>query len=819
MNGQPVSAEQDIKSSTVKLNDEQRRSTEGDSNQGRLPEGFIDGFVGTTFLNFKILRVIGRGAMGTVYQAEHLLLEKNVAIKVLHPHLCSDVHALKRFTQEARSASKLHHKGIIAVHDFGVMPDGRPYLSMDYIDGINLSDVIGRRPLAPERALTICSLICDALAEAHEKGVIHRDVKPSNVLVLNHGTAEEDIKVVDFGIAKILEDPKHNALTQTGESLGSPPYMSPEQCQARPLDARSDIYSLGCVLYEMLTGFAPYQSDSVYEIIHKHLNSYPESIAKSQPSLPNAVELDALLLQALAKDPPRRYQTVGAMKQALENAKHSASSGYAVADRAKAWYSLLLNRYITKRSAVMVLLVVSIAVPCALTFHLTSRPQNPAPTAQDSKEGFTIGPNFYALQRDGHGELAKRNWLGAEQKFLGAMESGKWLGEENHSYQDCMTGLATAQEMQGKTVPAATLRARLALLERFAGDSGDILSNSGKLAQLTTQRAKSPHDAKLRDELLALLANQSVLYWTERDNANARMCADSAIDIAESEGLMSHPSALRALGILSRAHSDNYEFVQAKKGLDKLLSFAQQHPDSPLLADAYDCLGRYFYRRSSCLELKLSAEGRESYGQQALSYYAKAKQIWTATYGPSSPWLADNLVDTAVTLRSLEQFDAAAENCREAYVMDGKIRGMQDPRTGRAYYHYGQIQIFWTTVKPSLAADRDRHMHEAEQALDIAETILAKGSPAQAETLLSVIALRAKTFEYFKNYAAAEHNYERAFTDSLRLAPTGDAAKYSYNGLMRIYKIQNRQQDIDTLMSSVRERDTRPNPQLNMPKK
>lgn len=365
----------------------------------------------------------------------------------------------------------------------------------------------------------------------------------------------------------------------------------------------------------------------------------------------------------------------------------------------------------------------------------------------------------------------------------------------------------------GKDKAAQTLRARLALLEKFADDRGDILTNSSKITLLTTMRVAGPQEEKRQKQLLSLLANQSVLYWTERDNANAVMCANSAIDIASAAGLMADPSTLKALGTLTRASSDNYQFEQAAKLCDKLLKLAQLLPgDSPSLAAAFDCQGRYYYRRSTYLLGNASEQEKAADAQRSLDWYARAKKIWTAAYGDSSPWLADNLADTGTVLCFKKQFPEAVTQIALACNMNKKIRGMQDPRTGRAYYILGQTQVKWLEASHPSTERKHWHLEEADKALKIAETVLQKDSSKDAETLLSVAAWHGRVFEYLKNYAAAEQNYEKAFSESLRIDPGNDAAKYSYAGLMRIYQIQNREKDIEALMSSVRAAGSQPEP-------
>jgi tRNA A-37 threonylcarbamoyl transferase component Bud32/tetratricopeptide (TPR) repeat protein len=297
--------------------DIQRNTVSGslrDADNGQRPPA-NDQLVGTIFAEkYRMLSVLGEGGMSVVYKAEHLGLKKVMAIKVLHTHLSGRSNAQGRFRQEAQSASSLSHPGVIGMHDYGVTEDGTPYLVMDFVDGESLAELLETEGyLAPERALEIFGETCAAIAEAHEHGVVHRDLKPSNIMLARDHNGETHVKVVDFGVAKVLGEPSQSnpgKLTQTGDFVGSPFYMSPEQCSGKPLDARSDIYSMGCVMYEVLTGQVAFAADSIYGTMFKHLNEMPPSLTSARPQLAKHTSLEKIVLKALAKDPNKRYQSM-----------------------------------------------------------------------------------------------------------------------------------------------------------------------------------------------------------------------------------------------------------------------------------------------------------------------------------------------------------------------------------------------------------------------------------------------------------------------------------------------------------------------------
>ena len=263
---------------------------------------------------YRIEERISEGGMGAVYRATHVLMDKTVAIKVLRPSLAVDEKLVARFTREARAASRLGHPHAITVMDFGE-DSGLVFLVMEYLRGRTLKDLIREEgPLPIDRVVEISRQIADALDAAHAQGVVHRDLKSDNIMLVEINGGRDWVKVVDFGIAKIME-PTDPELTAPNLVIGTPHYMSPEQCSRSTVDARSDVYSLGVIIYEMLTGHVPFTADSPTEVLLKHLREQPPSVREERPALPLAV--DRVVMRALAKRPEERFQTAGELASAL----------------------------------------------------------------------------------------------------------------------------------------------------------------------------------------------------------------------------------------------------------------------------------------------------------------------------------------------------------------------------------------------------------------------------------------------------------------------------------------------------------------------
>ncbi len=265
------------------------------------------------FGKYVVVEVIGRGGMADVYRARHPALDRDVAIKAIHPHLAEEPGFGERFVHEARLVASLRHPGIVQVHDFDVA-DGRPYMVMEYVGGGTLKDRLAsaraaRGRMTLEETAGFLVPIADALDYAHAHGAVHRDLKPANILLTDAGAPV----LSDFGIAKILEDAAF--VSATGSLVGTPAYMSPEQAAGRRVDARTDQYSLGVVVYEMTTGRVPFTGESPTAVMVQHLQEPPPEPRLLNPDLPPAVE--AVVLRALAKDPDARFASAGEMARAF----------------------------------------------------------------------------------------------------------------------------------------------------------------------------------------------------------------------------------------------------------------------------------------------------------------------------------------------------------------------------------------------------------------------------------------------------------------------------------------------------------------------
>jgi len=309
---------------------------------------FVALTAGTQVSHYEIINKIGAGGMGEVYLALDTKLNRKVALKFLPPHLCRDEDCRKRFTREAQATAGLDHPNIASIHEVGEY-NGRPFFSMQVVEGQSLRDVIAGKDLPVERMLEIAIQLCEGLQAAHDKGITHRDIKPSNILIDSHNR----VRIVDFGLAAISGSEQ---LTKTGSTLGTIGYMSPEQVQGKEIDQRSDLFSLGVVLYELITKQNPFKRDSEAATLKAVSDDLPEPLARFKSGLPDG--LQAVIDKALEKDIKMRYQHADGMLSDLVRVKRSLESGQSTI------YRQLVSRQASRRrwAAAAVIVVAALIV-------------------------------------------------------------------------------------------------------------------------------------------------------------------------------------------------------------------------------------------------------------------------------------------------------------------------------------------------------------------------------------------------------------------------------------------------------------------------
>ena len=360
-----------------------------------------DPLVGTTVVErYKISSVVGFGGWSVVYRAFDSTLNRLVAIKAMHAHLCVDQTKLMRFQREAQASSGLTHQNIAVVYDCGLLWAGRPYISMELVEGESLADYISRGASADiEKTLAIFIQICNGLEAIHNANLIHRDLKPGNIKITDAGA----VKILDFGCAKwILQE--QNLLTSTDESVGTPAYMSPEQCLGKPVDARSDIYAFGCVMYEVLTGRRPFAADNFLDCMRMHLKAMPPKFRFACPTRKIPEGLEAVVFQALAKDSNDRYASASKLRDALSNSLQDLSFKKRMAEP---WQRLGARR----RQQVLILITLLALVISSGAVKLWQSTRSRTILFPDSHE---VG-SVYLIERNEAGQDISRSKIGNAQ--------------------------------------------------------------------------------------------------------------------------------------------------------------------------------------------------------------------------------------------------------------------------------------------------------------------------------------------------------------------------------------------------------------------
>lgn len=570
---------------------------------------------------YELIELIGKGGMGKVYKARHIRLDKIVALKLLSLHDEDSDRHLQRFEQEAKAASSLAHPNLVAVTDYGMVDDVRPYLVMDYVEGETLQQVIQRNGhLRAEDALPIFKQICDGLSYAHENGVVHRDLKPSNVLIVQTADGPK-VRIADFGLAKVMT--KEQRLTATGDVFGSPFYMSPEQQLGHPVDARSDIYSLGCLMFEVLTGDVPFKGDNMMQTFLKHLH---DEVPPFPPACGIPDQLERIIAKALEKSADKRQQTITQLRAELDGFTAGGASGTKHRQaNARKWPLKHLS----------IGLVLSLAALGAFAFWLTSTDSG-ATTFADWKVAVNHTRTASAaeeLMAEGERAMDKSQFAAAQKYFQGA-----W---------------SIVDGFERKDVP---LR-------------GELIYRVGKL-----EAAQSHTDKRSIDEATFAYL-ESELVKTRQIDAGRKwwlttmgVMGRHALDLGKELYGERSVKLLPVLRVVAEVDADSN---QARAALEALQQCLQICKDNPRSVDQYQFAS--FYGLIGHCYARLNVH------EQARQYYEDALKHYGSYCKPDARFHGMLLFHLALNSRELRQAQRAEQFFKDSLALH------KDPGIERAY--------------------------------------------------------------------------------------------------------------------------------------
>lgn len=722
---------------------------------------------------YQIVELIGQGGMSHVYKARHQILNKFVAVKMLRFHLAGEERHLMRFKREAKTASSLQHPNIASVHDFGIMPDGQPFLVMDFIEGETMRDRIRREPISARDCVELFSQICEALRYAHQKGVVHRDMKPGNVILTKDENGTDVVKVVDFGIAKIIaEEDQSQDLTKTGESCGSPPYMSPEQCQGQTLDARSDIYSMGCLLFESLTGEPPLKGASIYETIRMQLENMPPSVREKKPDTELSDEFDSIVFKCMAKRPDDRYANMSDLKDALDQLfDHEVNHTFF--DQCKVRYARWARRRKTRAhrtstssvgSLALTGLVVAVAVAAGLAYFqntisgLNSANDN-APLQANKRDATTPDERWVF-------EIAKARDAMDQRKYQQAIDAAKNAFRLTTAFppadvrpRESLQILSEALHADNQTEQADIVDKQLKDIDFLTGNIrwSDPENNAARILELSMMNI---HDKKVAEELARRTSLQAFLLAESGRAIEAEKYIKQVIEIDKRSIGRQHPEYARAIANLGLIYSQQGRFAAA----EDLYRQAYEIRKKALGSEHRDT-ARALKNYAVCqLHLAKTNEAQEKL-QKALVLYNKM---------PNTSDKGDCLDSLGRTYMQQDKFDKAAELFQAAIDQRKQIFGRNHIAVGESVG--GLAEVYIQTGRLGEARELSKNAYDiavnryGPESLPAADYLANLGQIAYAQA----------------DYKTAQGYFDNALKIRKQKQPAGHPALESLNNYLRL---------------------------------
>lgn len=728
---------------------------------------------------YQIEGIIGSGGWSLVYKAKQKSLGRSVAIKILHSHLVLDPDKVMRFQREAEAASKFNHPSIPAVYDFGQLPSGQPYMVMAYVEGRSLAEIILEDgPMTIDRALEIFTQTTSGLAIAHERGIIHRDIKPSNILLTKE---KGEVKILDFGLAKLVgigDGETVATLTQAGHTIGTPAYMSPEQCLGLKLDARSDIYSLGCVMYETITGIRPFEGRDAFEAMSLHMRgdiSFDNTPIKD--TIPDTVE--ATILKTLAKNPADRYQSAQDLLRALD--KISSQTQFR---RSPFRFIYSFQRVMQQKGINLATMATSLAVTLLIigTVVIGAYRAVEYMNQRNASTQRNISELYKDAMAKGERNFYAGNYTKATTYYRQASDLAENFGATDERLSSSLKRLQESLKKENKLDEVKKVEEHVEALKNstYGLMYGTPEQNARNIIDLSAKREQKPKDVDLARQLCAVLNNQAALLFTQSNISDAKHYLDRAIEIEKNVLTTSDPEYATSLSNLAYYYSQRGDKAQAEHFYKQALDIRQRvlGSDDPKVGRSLRNLGDFYWKQGDIPRA-------QELMKQSAQVYRKQLPRTSADYA----WTINNL---GLICASQGNYPEARKLFQEALDIRKQLYGEEGLDVGRTMHNLAQLD----TAEHKFA--------EAETAFRKAQRIYDTKLGTEHEDTIKCVSSLAVMYFNKADFADAEPLLKRIVAVLKQKRPGDPLLRKSYTMLEQIYQHQGRKDALKELNETMR---------------
>lgn len=723
---------------------------------------------------YEVKGIIGSGGWSLVYRAEQTSLHRTVALKILHSHLVFDPDKVRRFQREAEALSHFNHAAIPAVYDYGQLPSGQPYMIMAYVHGRSLGQIISEDgELDIPSALDIFAKTASGLAVAHEQGIIHRDIKPSNILLTADGS---EVKILDFGLAKLIDAGEGQTLatlTQAGHTIGTPAYMSPEQCLGLKLDARSDIYSLGCVMFETITGACPFEGKDAFEAMSNHMRGdISFAGTKIKDTIPDTVE--QLVLKALAKDPSDRFQTAADLAAAIDRIRAQSELTRSPFRFLHGFKRLGIQQRRNLLTAAAITVTTALIVG-ALVFAAMRNVEELKEKA--ARQYHNLADSYKEAMAKGERQFYAGNMPSAITYFKQASDIAENFGASDERLAASLNRLQESYTKNNQTDYAQKVATHIETLKNstYGLMYGTPEQNAREILQLTAQREEHPSDINIARKLCAVLNNQAALMFTRSSIADAKQFLDRALNIEKKTLGENDPEYATTLSNLAYYEAHQSDKAKAEELYKQALALRKKvlGENDPKVGRSLRNLADFYWQRGD-------TQRAEDLMKESMKVYRKGLPKTAADLA----WTTNNLALIYASQRNYAQarklFNEALNTRRELYGPDGLD-------VGRTLHNLAQLD----TAEHRFSDAED----EYRAALRIYDTKLG----TEHEDSLKCVSNLASLYYSQHNYADAEPLLKRIVAILRQKKPNDPTLTRARDSLLEIYTQQGRKDAIKDL--------------------